>query len=67
MRKGRRVWDQVERRFVTDWLSHRYAKLARDTFELLTPGASELQYWNDRSGQMTKRFVVRKTRSGRRK
>ncbi len=51
------MWDQLERKFVSKWLRREQARTVRDTIEMLTPGASEAKYWNDRSGQMTRRFV----------
>lgn len=35
MRKGRRVWDQVEQKFVTTWMGRKEARVARNTMNLL--------------------------------
>jgi hypothetical protein len=62
MRRGRRVYDQLERKPVTEWMGRTEARIVRNTIVSLTPGAAERKYWHHLQRQPTARFIL--TRRG---
>lgn len=54
MRKGRRVYDLKEQRFVTGWLGRKEARVARNTIEALTPDHERISQYGYRIGR---RFI----------